>query len=137
MLSNSGVVTASGEARVTVQGDDADRRVIRRLFNVLERFRLVRQTMPVHLLTALFRVYLEEGKSVIHYARESNVSQSVMSRHLIELGNEPYHGKPMLGLIEKRMSPTSLREYEVYLTPKGRRVVKEVGQILATGRLTD
>jgi DNA-binding MarR family transcriptional regulator len=122
---------------LTTGSNDDERRSIKRQLHVLERFRMVRHTMPVHLVSALFRVYLDEGKSLIHYAREGGVSQSVMSRHMIELGSEPYRGKPMLGLIEKRTSPTSLREYEIYLTPKGRKAVQEAAQILSSGRVDE
>jgi hypothetical protein len=66
--------------------EDVDRRVLVRLLTVMERFRRVRHTMPIHLVEALLRVATNEGKSVITYARDSGVSQSVMSRHLLELG---------------------------------------------------
>ena len=103
-----------------------DVRVVARLLTVLDRFRLIRHTMPVHLVTALLRVALEEGKSVQTYAIESGVSQSVMSRHLLELGTEVRNGEAGLGLVEKRTSPRSLRETQVFLTPRGRKVIADL-----------
>lgn len=110
--------------------EDVDKRTLTRLRTVIRRFRRVRQTMPVHLVEALLSVAINEGKSVIAYARESEVSQSVMSRHLLELGTQYVKGEPGLGLIEKRPSAHSLREYEVYLTASGRRTVAEVAEML-------
>ena len=118
---------------VVRDNDDISMNMVRRLLHVLDSFRRVRQTLPVHLVTALLRVAADAGKSVNHYGRESGVSLSVMSRHLLDLGTEFRNGEQGLGLIEKRRSPTSLREYEVYLTPKGRKVVKEAVELLMTG----
>jgi DNA-binding MarR family transcriptional regulator len=114
---------------------DGRRRAVGRLLTVMERFRRVRHTMPVHLVEALLRVAHHEGKSVIQYAREAGVSQSVMSRHLLELGNQYVKGEPGLGLVEKRTSSHSLREFEVTLTKKGRDTVEEIVDLLQTQRL--
>jgi DNA-binding MarR family transcriptional regulator len=105
---------------------EIDKQILTRLLAVMERFRKVRHTMPVHLVEALLRVGVHEGKSVIAYARDSGVTQSVMSRHLLELGSQFVKGEPGLGLVDKRHSPHSLREFEVYLTPKGKRTLNEV-----------
>lgn len=114
--------------------DEVNKRTLRRLLNALDRFRLVRQTIPLHLLTALFRVALDEGKSVKQYAQESAVSTSTMSRHLLDLGSEYRSGEQGLGLVEKRVSAHSLREQEVYLTPKGRKIIGETIQIMLHGK---
>lgn len=121
----------------TLSMEDIDKRTLGRLLTVIERFRRVRNTMPVHLVEALLRVAVNEGKSVIQYARDSGVSQSVMSRHLLELGTQYSKGEPGLGLIEKRTSPNSLREFEVILTAKGRRTVSEVAKALQGKSMTE
>jgi hypothetical protein len=41
------------------------------LFTVMERFRLVRPLMPVHLISAFLRVALNEGQMVSWYAQQS------------------------------------------------------------------
>jgi DNA-binding MarR family transcriptional regulator len=113
--------------------EDIDRRGLRRLMHIMERFRQVRSTMPVHLVEALLRVALDEGKSVKYYAEQAAVSTSVMSRHLLDLGSEFRNGDAGLGLIAKRTSGHSLREQEVYLTPKGRKEVNQVISLLIHG----
>jgi DNA-binding MarR family transcriptional regulator len=117
--------------------DETDRRTLRRLMHVIHRFRLVRQTMPAHLIEALLRVALDEGRSVKWYAEQSAVSTSVMSRHLLDLGSEFRSGDAGLELVEKRTAAHSLREHEVYLTAKGRHTVKEVANILLHGKATE
>jgi hypothetical protein len=115
--------------------DDVDKRAVSRLMHVIHRFRLIRQTMPVHLIEALLRVALDEGKSVKHYAQQSAVSTSVMSRHLLDLGTEFRNGEQGLGLIEKKVAAHSLREHEVYLTLKGRKTIGEISSLLLLGTI--
>jgi DNA-binding MarR family transcriptional regulator len=126
-------VGAAPASRATDSMDDVNKRTIRRLMHIMERFRQVRSTMPVHLVEALLRVALDEGKSVKFYAERAAVSTSVMSRHLLDLGSEFRNGDAGLGLIDKRVSPHSLREQEVFLTPKGRKEVAQVVQLLVHG----
>lgn len=110
--------------------DDLNKASLRRLVRVLQQFREIRSTIPAHLIEALMRVAIDEGKNVKTYARESGVSTSTMSRHLLDLGSEFRSGEPGLGLIEKRISSRSLREQEVYLTFKGRQIAEEVASKL-------
>lgn len=135
MLSND----VSGRGRVldaaagVIYTMEDSKRAVRRLMHVIHRFRLIRQTMPVHLIEALLRVSLDEGKSVKHYAEQSAVSTSVMSRHLLDLGDEFRNGEPGMGLITKKVAAHSLREQEVYLTPKGKKAIAEITSLLLHG----
>jgi len=113
---------------------DDELRMAQRLLAVLDTFRMVRHTIPVHLVSALLLVATDEGKSGIHYARKSGVSPSVMSRHLIDLSDAFRNGDAGLGLIERRKSRVSLREQEVYLSPAGRKVVRQALAILMHGK---
>jgi hypothetical protein len=106
-----------------------------RLFMVLDVFREFRHAAPLHLIPTLLLVATDEGKSVIHYARKCGVSQSVMSRQLLELSTSVRHGEPGFGLVEKRTASRSLREQEVYLTPAGRSVLRRALVIMTGGFL--
>lgn len=136
MLISDGVSAGNPPSLGTTESmDDVNKRALRRLMHVMYRFRMVRKTMPVHLVEALLRVALDEGKSVKAYAEDSAVSTSVMSRHLLDLGSEFRNGDAGMGLIMKKVSGHSLREHEVYLTPKGRKTVNEVLQMLLHGKI--
>ncbi len=126
---------ARGDAGVGAEVADESKRAVRRLMHVIHMFRKIRQTMPVHLIEALLRVYLDEGKSVRYYAEQSGVSTSVMSRHLLDLGSEFRNGEPGLGMIEKKVAARSLREQEVYLTSKGKKAIAEIASLLIHGTL--
>src|SRR5262245_42960712 len=83
-------------------------------------FRLIRKTMPLQYVTAFLLVAQEEGLSVSEYARRANVSVSVMSRHLLDIGDRTRRGEEGFGLVTARMRPENMREHEYVLTPKGR-----------------
>ena len=111
---------------------DTNSQTVKRLLDVIHRFRLKRQTMPAHLIEALLLVSLNPGKSVKYYAEQSGVSTSVMSRHLLDLSTAKFrNGTKGLGLIEKKVSAHSLREHEVSLTPEGLKTVSEIAKLLS------
>jgi DNA-binding MarR family transcriptional regulator len=86
--------------------------------------------MPIHTVTAFLQVALDEGSSVIDYARKAGVAQSVMSRHLLDLREIHRTGSEGLGLIEARPSLEELRRFEVYLSDKGRALAHQIARSL-------
>jgi DNA-binding MarR family transcriptional regulator len=77
-------------------------------------------TMPLQYITAFLMVARAEGKSVTEYAEIAGVSTSVMSRHLLDIGDRSRTHEPGYGLVTSRPNPTELRRHEIFLTPKGR-----------------
>jgi DNA-binding MarR family transcriptional regulator len=88
-----------------------------------------RQMMPLQYLTSFLLVAQEEGLPVQDYAERARVSKSVMSRHLLDIGDRTRTGEPGLGLVTSRPKPMNLREHEVLLTPKGRALVGRMRHI--------
>jgi hypothetical protein len=115
-----------------------EERMADRLLEAMEEFLKHRQTMPIHLVTALLRVALNPGQKVITHSRDSGESSSLTSRHLSKLGSKKTKdAKDPMGLVDKRYAPTSLRDSEVFLTPEGRELLKKVARILLSARTDD
>jgi DNA-binding MarR family transcriptional regulator len=62
--------------------------------------------------------------SVSDYAKVSGISNSVMSRHILDIGDRDRHKKPGFGLVTKRQDPMELRVQRVFLTDKGRIIAR-------------
>ncbi len=100
-------------------GTDEKRRV-KALLTALEPFREIRGDMPLQYVTSFLLVAEEEGLGVTEYAARAGVSQSVMSRHLLDIGDRDRHMNEGFGLVYKRQDPLELRRFRVFLTDKGR-----------------
>lgn len=96
------------------------------LMDVLDSFRRLRATMPLQYVVTLLAVARDEGKSVGEYARKLGISPSVMSRHLLDIGERNRHMEDGFGLVTFRPNPRNLREHEYYLTPKGYQLVQQI-----------
>ena len=96
-----------------------DRHAALKLFRGLSVFRAVRETMPLQYVTTFLTIAMDEGKSLNEYGKALNIPPSTMSRQLQDLGPSTRKGITGLKLIESHFAPGSLREKEVYLTPKG------------------
>ncbi len=86
----------------------------------LEPFRALRATMPLQYVYAFLLVAEEEGLGVGEYAQRAGVSVSVMSRHLLDIGDRNRHMEEGFGLVTYRANPVNLRQHEYMLTDKGR-----------------
>ena len=90
-----------------------------------------RGAMLLQYVTAFLLVAEEEGLGVGEYAKRANVSISVMSRHLQDIGDRDRNKEPGFGLVTSRANPMNLREKEVFLTDKGRAVRHKIHRALA------
>jgi DNA-binding MarR family transcriptional regulator len=99
---------------------DEDRAAVRGLMGSLEPFRALRGTMPLQYVIAFLLVAEEEGLGVGEYAQRAGVSVSVMSRHLLDIGDRNRHMEEGFGLVTYRANPVELRKHEYMLTDKGR-----------------
>jgi hypothetical protein len=109
---------------------DDDRKVLKSLAEVLDIFMLERGNIPVYYITILLRIALEEGHSQKFYRDRIGYPSSTMSRSMIALGTRAGDARDSLGLIDERASATSLREYEVFLSQKGKALVKRIAKKL-------
>jgi DNA-binding MarR family transcriptional regulator len=75
-------------------------------------------------------VAADEGRSVNDYAERANVSKSVMSRQILDIGDATRTHEPGLGWVTARINPLERRAHEVVLTPKGRILAERVRELL-------
>lgn len=93
-----------------------------------KEFHKVRPTMPLQYVTAFLLVAMNEGMSVQEYAELADVSQSVMTRCLLDMGERNRYKEPGFGLIMQRMDPMDMRRHQTFLTPQGRALWRRVLQ---------
>ena len=62
----------------------------------------------------------------MEYSKRSGVAQSVMSRHLLDLGDKARLGGPGYGLVTSSRDPVNLRRRPVVLTNKGRALANDI-----------
>jgi DNA-binding MarR family transcriptional regulator len=110
--------------------DITDKVELTKLLDVLELFRMIRATMPMQYVVTLMLVATDEGRNVQEYARKLGVSPSVMSRHLLDIGERNRYMEEGFGLVTYRANPRNLREHEYFLTDKGRRITQSIVRIM-------
>ena len=63
-----------------------EKRTLSTLHEALQTFILIRHTMPLQYVRTFLEVAMDEGRSVNEYAKRLKVSNSVMSRQLLDIG---------------------------------------------------
>jgi DNA-binding MarR family transcriptional regulator len=99
---------------------DDEKRSTKALKAAMEVFFELRHEMPMRYMHSFLLVMEEEGLGVSEYAKKAGVSNSVMSRHLLDIGDRDRHGNPGLQLVTAGRDPVELRRVRVTLTDKGR-----------------
>jgi DNA-binding MarR family transcriptional regulator len=105
---------------------DGEKKAVRSLMGALEPFKALRSTMPLQYVTAFLLVAQEEGLGVGDYAERAGVSVSVMSRHLLDIGERNRSMEDGFGLVTYRANPMELRKHEYALTEKGRALAHSI-----------
>ncbi len=112
------------------RGDETADADLRKLLDIVERFRSARQTLSIGQVSVFLRVAIEEGLTVNDYAKSLGMAQSMMSRTLLDLSETPRGGSPGLGLLLRKHSATSLRDVNYFLSPKGRYWVQQMHETM-------
>jgi DNA-binding MarR family transcriptional regulator len=89
------------------------------LYAALEPFAKDQSGMTLGNLMTFLRVGMDEGKGVGEYAQDAGVWQTVMTRHLLDLGARDRYGKDGLGWITQARQREDLRTNRSYITQKG------------------
>jgi DNA-binding MarR family transcriptional regulator len=113
-----GNTVASPKSSITPE----QRSLLRNQYNALEPFREVRSTMPLQYVTAFLLVATEEHLNVTEYAKRAGTSQSLMTRHLADLGDVNRHHEEGYGLVEAYDDLMDRRNRLVRLSAKGKHV---------------
>lgn len=102
------------------------RNAAKTLLGALEPFKTIRGTMPLQYVTAFLLVAEQEGLGVSDYATRAGVSISVMSRHLLDIGERNRNMEEGFGLVTYRANPMELRKHEYMLTDKGHALLHQI-----------
>jgi DNA-binding MarR family transcriptional regulator len=90
--------------------------------------------MPLQYVYLFLAVVLEEGKTVSEYAADAGVPQTVMTRHLLEIGSRTRSHAEGLGLIEQHTDLQDLRKHRASVTNVGKATMHKVKQALYSAR---
>jgi DNA-binding MarR family transcriptional regulator len=101
-----------------------------RTINAIEVFREFDTAFPASYMVALLLVATKPGKGSSDYAKDLGVAQAVASRLMLEIGQKSRRGGEGLGLIDSISDPMDLRQRQVFLTPKGKQVIKKILRVL-------
>lgn len=106
---------------------DDDQRTLFTTSKVLSSFQALNRSMTIELANVFLLVALKEGQRAVDYAKETGLTQSTISRHLLDLSDyrrdlsEAGAGrKEGYGLVKAEVDPMELRAKRYYLTHKGR-----------------
>jgi DNA-binding MarR family transcriptional regulator len=93
--------------------------VAQALFLALEPFVKESPNMTMQNFMTFLRVASAEGKGVTEYADAASVYKTVMTRHLLDLGDRDRHGGDGLGYIQQVRDRQDLRINRAWVTQKG------------------
>jgi DNA-binding MarR family transcriptional regulator len=111
---------------------DDEKRVLASFLKALKPFRALRQTMPLQYVTAFLLVASDENQNVSEYAKRAGTSQSLMTRHLADLGTVNRYHEEGFGLVEGYDDAMDRRNRLIRLTAKGQRLVGQIFGSLTT-----
>jgi DNA-binding MarR family transcriptional regulator len=105
---------------------DDDIRAVKNVMTWMDAFRAVRSTMPLQHAYTFLLVAMNEGLSVSDYAERAGVSQTVMTRHLLDIGMQTRSREPGLDLVMQKTDPMDMRKHQSFLTPKGKALLHRI-----------
>jgi DNA-binding MarR family transcriptional regulator len=104
----------------------------RALMLALEPFREIRGTMPLQYVYTFLMVATDEGKGGTEYAKDAGVSPTVMTRHLLDIGDRNRSMEEGFGLITQERDRNDLRRHHARVTPQGKALVRRFMNALKT-----
>ena len=92
----------------------------------LEPLRSVNPHMPLSHIVTFLEVAIDEGQGVAEYAKKLEISPTVMTPNLLDVGDRNRMKEPGLGLITQERDILDLRRHNAKVTPKGKGVLHKV-----------
>lgn len=111
---------------------EGEKAVARALYLALKPFLAERPTMPAQYIMTYLQVAMEEGLGVSEYASKADVAPTVMTRHLLDIGDRNRVGEDGFGWITQERDRNDLRRHHARITPKGKALLNQVKQALAS-----
>ncbi len=111
----------------------SDKRTTQALLWALKPLSNLRGSIPLPFVTSFLMVAADEGKGVNAYARAMGIHRAAMSRYLRDIGDRARNGGPGLGLVTVEDDPSDPVRSQVFLTPKGRSIAKQIFRQIRKG----
>ena len=111
---------------------DEEKAFARALMLALEPFRAIRSTMPLQYVYTFLQVACDEGKGVTEYAQKAGISVTVMTRHLLDIGDRNRQREEGFGLITQERDRNDLRRHHARVTPTGKALMNRIVNALKT-----
>lgn len=102
---------------------EEERAYVHALRSALEPFRQINHSMPLSYIIAFLEVAADEGKGVAEYAAKLNISPTVMTRNLLDIGERNRQREEGYGLITQERDLFDLRKHNARVVPKGKAVL--------------
>jgi DNA-binding MarR family transcriptional regulator len=110
---------------------------LRVLIQLVEILRDVDGEMPMQMAHCLLCVALRPGLTMQNLSEMTGLSQSSSSRNIQTLGEWHRHGKPGYNLVQAVDDPVDTRRKIMFLTPKGKQVLKRLLSTLRGEAVTE
>lgn len=111
---------------------DEEKAYVRALMLALEPFRDIRTTMPLQYVYTFLQIAVDEGKTATEYAKNAGVSVTVMTRHMLDIGDRNRAQEEGFGLITHDRDPNDLRRHHARVTPIGKALIRRIMNALNT-----
>lgn len=105
---------------------DDERAHLRALLLALKPFIKAKPTIPLSYVITALTVALKENEGVAEYAKACDMSPTVMTRHLLDLGERNRLKEPGLGWIEQERDLFDLRKHRARFTAAGASMLRDV-----------
>lgn len=115
-----------GHSSRTPPPQDGSLPALKRAMSFINVFRAIKQTMPLQHAYTFMLVAMNEGLSVSEYAEMAGVAQSVMTRHLLDIGPHNRRRGEGYGLVIQRPNPADFRQHQTFLTSQGKALLHRV-----------
>jgi DNA-binding MarR family transcriptional regulator len=112
--------------------NEEEKAFARALLLALEPFRNIRSTMPLQYVYTFLLVATEEGRGVTEYAHKAGVSLTVMTRHLLDIGDRNRQREEGFGLVVQERDRHDLRRHNARITPEGKALMHKIITALKT-----
>ena len=113
-----------------VSNDGLPLQSLGRLRIAVEEFRCLYPAMPTAYLDAFLAVALSPGLGPTEYAKLTGTTQPIMSRLLLEIGEQSREREEPLHLVVSRRHPGNRRQICFFLTSKGYALALRMGLMI-------
>lgn len=99
------------------------------LLALLQTFQNIAPDFPMQYAVCLLQISYDEGLSLTDLTKKTGIPLSTASRIIGALSDHRQRGQAF-GLVTVKVSTTERRRKMLYLSPRGKKIIQEISQIL-------